>query len=331
MRYNPVTTAYLRSSMLARLLIIIIFIILLFGIAIHYIEPENFPSIFDGIWWVIVTASTVGYGDFSPHTVTGRIVAIFLILAGASFVTYYFANISSYVIERQNAFIEGKTAYRGSRHLVVIGWNERARQTIEQLQKVEGELEIVLIDNSLKKNPLTGKQIHFVRGNTIDDNTLRDARVHEAKLVLITADQHRTEIEADMQSILALLAVKGLNPEAYCVIELLTGEQVNNALRAGADEIIQTNQITSYVMINSLVSNGMTEAVNTLLDHLKGNKFTYMKVPPGCINGTFSNCSQLLFNDRMLLIGVRREGVTLINPEPSYMLHENDELLVISS
>ncbi len=331
MRYNPVTTAYLRASMLARLLIIIIFIILLFGTAIHYIEPENFETVFDGIWWVIVTASTVGYGDFSPHTVTGRIVAIILILAGASFVTYYFANISSYVIERQNAFTEGKTAYRGSRHLIVIGWNERAKRTIEQLQQIDAELEVVLIDNSLQNAPSTGKQIHFVRGKTIDDKTLRDARVHEAKLVLITADQRRAEIEADMQSILALLTVKGLNPEAYCVIELLTGEQENNAWRAGADEIIQTNRITSYIMMNSLISNGMSKTVNTLLDHLKGNKLTYMKVPPGCIDSTFLNCSQLLFDDRMLLIGVRRDGRTIINPEPSYLLYEKDELFVISS
>ncbi|RCK12594.1 hypothetical protein DT075_09645 [Bacillus licheniformis] len=64
--------------------------------------------------------------------------------------------------------------------------------------------------------------IHFIRGHAADDATLQKANIEEAEIVFITADQHKSEISADMQSVLTLLAVKGLNPSVYCVVEILT-------------------------------------------------------------------------------------------------------------
>jgi voltage-gated potassium channel len=74
--------------------------------------------------------------------------------------------------------------------------------------------------------------------------------------VLITADQNKDELHADMNTVLTLLAIKGLNPDVHCVVEILTAEQLANAKRAGADEIIQSNVITSSVMMNCLDSEG---------------------------------------------------------------------------
>ena len=70
---------FLRFPYLLRLLFIVIILILFFGTIIHYIEPDQFPTIFDGVWWAITTTSTIGYGDYVPGTIEGRLVAIILI------------------------------------------------------------------------------------------------------------------------------------------------------------------------------------------------------------------------------------------------------------
>jgi voltage-gated potassium channel len=52
-------------------------LIVVCGVLYHYFEDE--ASVGDSVWWAIVTASTVGYGDISPETVGGRILAGLLI------------------------------------------------------------------------------------------------------------------------------------------------------------------------------------------------------------------------------------------------------------
>jgi voltage-gated potassium channel len=53
-----------------------------------YVEVGANPNVdswFDAIWWAFATVTTVGYGDIVPVTAGGRIIAIFLMVTGASF------------------------------------------------------------------------------------------------------------------------------------------------------------------------------------------------------------------------------------------------------
>jgi len=52
------------------------------GNLIFILEPATFPNAFEGTWWSLVTMSTVGYGDYVPHTVMGKMLAALLILLG---------------------------------------------------------------------------------------------------------------------------------------------------------------------------------------------------------------------------------------------------------
>jgi len=63
--------------------------VVLAGALMHAIEGTvpgtKFASIPDGMWWAMVTMTTVGYGDYVPATVGGKIVASFTMLAGLVF------------------------------------------------------------------------------------------------------------------------------------------------------------------------------------------------------------------------------------------------------
>jgi voltage-gated potassium channel len=56
-----------------------------FGGGAIFADVEKNRTFGDGIWWAVTTMSTVGYGDFAPATVTGRIVAVCLMVIGIGF------------------------------------------------------------------------------------------------------------------------------------------------------------------------------------------------------------------------------------------------------
>ena len=60
-------------------------------------EINNFG---DALWWSFSTVTTVGYGDTVPQTVTGRLIAVALMMAGVSLLAVVTATLASWIIER---------------------------------------------------------------------------------------------------------------------------------------------------------------------------------------------------------------------------------------
>jgi len=53
----------------------------------HDVQPEAFRSVFHAMWWVIITLTTVGYGDVYPVTVLGRIFTGIILILGLSVIS----------------------------------------------------------------------------------------------------------------------------------------------------------------------------------------------------------------------------------------------------
>jgi voltage-gated potassium channel len=67
------------------------------AIPIYLIEPK-INTYQDALWWSIVTATTVGYGDLSPATLGGRLIAILLMIFGIGLIGMITGSIATYFI-----------------------------------------------------------------------------------------------------------------------------------------------------------------------------------------------------------------------------------------
>lgn len=67
------------------------------GVLIHYAEGMAYG---DGIWWAFVTATTVGYGDISPDTTYGRLIAMALMLVGIGLIGSLTSTLTSFFLSR---------------------------------------------------------------------------------------------------------------------------------------------------------------------------------------------------------------------------------------
>ncbi len=64
------------------------------------LDHKEYPNIFIGMWWAIQTVTTVGYGDVTPRSVAGRIVATFVMLEAIALVAIVTAAITSTFVAR---------------------------------------------------------------------------------------------------------------------------------------------------------------------------------------------------------------------------------------
>ncbi|WP_138420284.1 potassium channel family protein [Aquibacillus sediminis] len=322
---------YFHLPVFVRLLLTVLITMLLFGTVIHLIEPEHFPSVFDGIWWAFVTGSTVGYGDYVPLSAMGKVLAIFLILAGGGVVTFYMATISAGTIKQEQELSKGRVEYKGKDHIIFVGWNERTKQLVDTIHKKDFDVQIVLIDQSLDNLAFQKHYIHFIRGNATEDEILKKANIDEAKYVVITSDPNKKERQADQTSILTTLAVKGNNPNVYIISEILTKEQITNAKRAGADSVIRSNDFMSTLFFQEIFRDEPVKPFDVLLEVLGNQQFHHILLPPEMKGYTFLECSDYYVSLEQILIGIMRDGELMLNPPFDTKLKDNDYLLVLTS
>jgi voltage-gated potassium channel len=70
--------------------------------AIAAVEPDVVKGDYwNGLWWAVVTATTVGYGDISPSTAPGRLVAALLMFTGIGLISTMAATITALFVEQE--------------------------------------------------------------------------------------------------------------------------------------------------------------------------------------------------------------------------------------
>ncbi len=76
-----------------------VFVVVVAGAGQAAVNADEFGSVWDGIWWAVVTVTTVGYGDLYPKDVEGRIIGIVVMFVGIGFLSVLTATIASRFIK----------------------------------------------------------------------------------------------------------------------------------------------------------------------------------------------------------------------------------------
>ncbi len=107
---------------LPRVLLVVILMNLVFGALFYVTEREAQPglTLVDGLWWAMVTMTTVGYGDYYAHTTAGRLLASFpAMIAGIGLVGYLAGTVAETVSHRLSTHRKGLLAVDMQDHFVI--------------------------------------------------------------------------------------------------------------------------------------------------------------------------------------------------------------------
>lgn len=90
--------------------------LLVYGAALAVLDAErgsgsDIDSFPDALWWAFVTVTTVGYGDLSPVSGVGRVLAVFLMLGGIALLGVVTGTVASWIVDRVSTDVdENQTA-----------------------------------------------------------------------------------------------------------------------------------------------------------------------------------------------------------------------------
>ncbi|MCX7762261.1 MAG: NAD-binding protein [Candidatus Kryptonium sp.] len=321
---------------LFKILFLITLTVFLASSVIYLVENsknEQFSSIFDGLWWAVVTMTTVGYGDKVPATTVGKIVGFFVMFSGVILVSMFTATISSIFVAKKIKEREGLEKVNLSGHIVICGWNKDTERMIKALNNFgkRRKIQIVLVNNlppekvEYLSNTYKNIEIKFVRGDFTQESVLEKANIKQASEVVILPDETLSPTPSDEKTLIATLNIKSINPKAKVYVHIIERENAGNLKKANADEIIISNEYVPSLLADQLTSPGVSQLLSSLFNEDSKMKIFRVKIPPKFVGKTYFELFTHLKTDKnYLLIGFvsEEESITL----ESILSHDYTEI-----
>lgn len=244
---------------------------------IAYLEPEAFPTLFDGFWWVMTTVTTVGYGDFYPVTVAGRLYAVFLYIFGIGLIGVVIGKIVDAFGNIRKKREGGALAFQGKNHIIIVGWSQKAKYAVEEMLESKINKDIVIIDD-LEKAPILDDNIHYVRGNASKQAVLKQANITEADAVIIFADDSIEDtLLTDGKSLIIASSIESIATNIHTTVEIMDEEHIKNFKHANVDDFILTHDTVSRLAVRSIFSKGITNVYSQLISRKHGDDLYRIK------------------------------------------------------
>ncbi|XP_020565195.1 calcium-activated potassium channel subunit alpha-1 isoform X19 [Oryzias latipes] len=209
---------------------------------IHLVENsgdpwENFQnsqslSYWECVYLLMVTMSTVGYGDVYAKTTLGRLFMVFFILGGLAMFARYVPEIAALILNRKK-YGGSYNSTRGRKHIVVCG-----HITLESVSNFlkdflhkdrdDVNVEIVFLHNispnleleALFKRHFT--QVEFYQGSVLNPHDLARVKIESADACLILANKYCGDPDAeDASNIMRVISIKNYHPKIRIITQML--------------------------------------------------------------------------------------------------------------
>jgi voltage-gated potassium channel len=287
---------------------------------------EFFKQFVGWFYWSLTTVMSAGASD-RVNTVVGYVIGWLLILFGVAIVASLTGALVGFLIDYLLKEGQGMGASGYRDHIIVCGWNSTARELIQELSTDEYTTKIVVIHDT-EKNP-AGEGVYFVSGDITLAADLKRAGIEDAMAAVVCPVDGSNE--ADMKSILCVMAIESLAPQVRTVVEVNNPQHVEHFQRADADEILVSSQLVSRLMARSSLYPGLANLVTDIVSGGDGSELYRVQLPDAYVGLSVDELSaKLRAEHRATLLSVSRGGQAYVNPPENFRLSPGDDLVVVA-
>ena len=221
--------SYLKVWAAPLLLIVLLFF---FG-AIGYRITEGWDW-GDCLWMVLITITTIGFGEVEVLSSSGRIIT-FLIIGGGLFVVQStlqrFIQLSElgYFIRLEELRLR-RLIRRMKNHVIICGYGRTGKEIADQL-KIEKITALIIETNPSRKSEAEEKGFNVLMEDATMDETLLLAGIKECRSLVVT-------LPSDAANLYVVLSAKALNKDCRLIARAATEEAANKLKLAGANAVV---------------------------------------------------------------------------------------------
>jgi voltage-gated potassium channel len=263
-----------------------VFVFLTGWLAMALVEPAGSGIADPGTYWwyFVVTAATVGYGDFFPVSTGGRLVGLYVIVGGIVTLTLLFTQLANVLQSLRGRRLRGVVSLDLSDHVVLLGYFPGRTERIVAELTAEGRFQVALCAwDDVPENPMPDHPaVHFVRGDLAHEDVMDRACVARARTAVIDARD-------DNEALAVAVAVDHAHPRIHLVVALRDLGRRDN-LRYVNEGVQAVQWHMPFLLSEEASDPGITQVYNDLMSS-GGHGNTYsLPVPQGFPHATFGEC-----------------------------------------
>ena len=291
-------------------------------------------SFFDALYMVIITITTIGYGEVHSLNTHGRVFNILLILTSFATFTYVLARATQYIASGEMAADFKKRKHmqvldKIQNHVIICGFGRNGQQAARTLKA--HKIKYVVIEKSievLKDWEGENGELTYLNDDATEDHTLIKAGVERARAMLITLPE-------DADNVFIVLSARSLNANLQIISRASTPGATPKLYKAGANSVIMPDMIGGTHMATLVSKPDVLE----FIDYLSGEDgeaiyietVSYKKLPVEVRDKTLKEIMAWK-KTGVNCIGVKDEnGKFVINPPDTIHITEGMKVIVLGT
>lgn len=311
-------------AMRVRRMFSVLFVLTLLAISLlgnaltfYFFEDQEGLTFGDALWYSVISITTIGYGDYSATTTVSRLgTVVFIVLFGLA----TFSVIMSIGIDWVGEIIEkGKTGMseiHAKDHIIIVNFPSTARvmELIEELKSHPDHeaREIVIVTDQVERLPFDDKNVLFVRGPVLEQESYLRAKVQDARMVIVLATGYG-DPNSDAVVASSVAVVESLNRDVYSVAECLNFKHRMLFDSVNTNALVYSMRVTGNLLSLEAHDRGVSQLVNQMTSSRRGEATLYSAhVDSASDQIRYREMAKTLLDKDIHLLGVQRDEESVI-------------------
>ncbi|GAB4258693.1 MAG: potassium channel protein [Deferrisomatales bacterium] len=282
----------------------------------------------DSLYMVVITLSTVGYGEIHELGPEGRLFTMFLVVAGVGLVTYAVGTITRMVVEGELQTLLGRRRAMSKirklkDHYILCGFGRIGSLVAREFER--RPLPFVIVEKDENKVVRIPERYPVVVGDATEEEVLIQAGIERARGLV-------TVLHSDAENLFVTLTARDLNPDLFIIARYEEERSEAKLLRAGADKVISPYIIGGTRMAMAVLRPAVIDFIDlaTQSESLGLQMEEVLLTDGSPLVGVALVDSRIRSALDIIVVAIKKKsGQMSFNPSASTVLEAEDRLIAI--